>query len=82
MQRLQDTPGICRLHDYGIGPDSILLVMNKYRCSLREWRLRQPGEARYQLRLYLNIFAQLAKLVQASTLPVSKLFMSTDSKSI
>ena len=64
MQRLHHIPGICRLHDYGIGPDSILLVMTKYRCSLREWRLRQPEDARYQLRLYLNIFAQVTRLLQ------------------
>lgn len=69
MQRLSSTPGVCRLHDFGICSDSIMLVMTKYRCSLREWRQRQPEDARRQLRLYLNIFAQLAKLIQARFKP-------------
>lgn len=65
MQRLKHISGVCELHDFGICNDSIMLVMTKYQCSLREWRQRQPVEACHQLRLYLNIFAQLAKLLQA-----------------
>lgn len=64
MQRLCHLQGICKLHDFGICSDSIMLVMTKYRCSLRAWRLRQPANCRNQLRLYLNIFAQVAKLLQ------------------
>ena len=69
MQRLDHTQGICRLHDFGICTDSIMLVMTKYRCSLREWRHRQPGNCRNQLRLYFNVFAQLAKLLQVCPCP-------------
>jgi len=65
MQRLSNVPGICRVHDFGICNDSIMLVMTKYRCSLREWRHRQPEDACHQLRLYLNVFAHLASLLQA-----------------
>ena len=68
MQGLCHIQGICRLHDFGICSDSIMLVMTKYRCSLREWRHRQPDNCRGQLRLYLNIFAQLAKLLQVCLL--------------
>ena len=64
MQRLGNMPGICQLHDYGITHDSIMLVMARYRCSLREWRQRQPAQPQHQLRLYLNIFSSLAALVQ------------------
>lgn len=64
MQRLSHIQGICRIHDFGICADSIMLVMTKYRCSLREWRHRQPDNCRHQLRLYLHVFAQVAKLLQ------------------
>ncbi|KAL0020662.1 hypothetical protein WJX79_004334 [Trebouxia sp. C0005] len=65
MQRLSNVSGICRVHDFGICSDSIMLAMTKYRCSLREWRHRQPEDACHQLRLYLSVFAQLASLLQA-----------------
>ena len=68
MQRLSHIQGICRMHDHGIGADSIMLVMTKYRCSLREWQHRQPHNCRHQLRLYLHVFAQLAKLLQVCLL--------------
>lgn len=68
MQRLRHIQGICRLHDFGICSDSIMLVMTKCRCSLREWRHRQPVNCHNQLKLYLNIFAQLAKLLQVCLL--------------
>ncbi|DBB02952.1 TPA: hypothetical protein ACH3X1_013548 [Trebouxia sp. C0004] len=63
MERLSSVPGICRIHDFGICSDSIILAMTKYRCSLREWRHRQPEDACHQLRLYLNVFAKLASAI-------------------
>ncbi len=72
MQRLCNTSGICRVHDFGICNDSITLVMTKYRCSLREWRQRQPEDGTFQLRLYLTIFAQLAKRLQVQCPVYSK----------
>lgn len=64
MQRVKHIPGVCQLHDYGITHDSITLVMARCRCSLREWRQRQPSQPHLQLRLYLNIFCRLAEIVQ------------------
>ena len=64
MQRLEHKQGICRLIDYGITTDSITLVMAKYRCSLRDWRQRQPADPLHQLALYLNIFGRIADLIQ------------------
>ena len=64
MQRVKHIPGVCQLHDYGITHDSITLVMARCRCSLREWRQRQPSQPHHQLRLYLNIFCRLAEIVQ------------------
>ena len=40
------------------------MVMRRYGCSLRDWRLSLPTEAAPQLRLYLAIFADVLRAVQ------------------
>ena len=64
MQRLRHLQGVCQLQDYGIDQNSIYLVMTRYRTSLRDWRLKQTRKPTDQLKLYLNIFSQVAEQVQ------------------
>ncbi len=78
MQRLQPLPGVCKLHSYGIGEEGIYLVMTKYSCSLRDWREKQQGDPCKQLKLYLNIFCQLAECVQVQSLPVPTICMTVE----
>ncbi|KAL3131548.1 hypothetical protein ABBQ38_007850 [Trebouxia sp. C0009 RCD-2024] len=65
MQRLAHMPGICQLHDYGINRQGIYLVMTRYTCSLRSWLAKQTVKPSLRLRLYMDIFCQLADLLKA-----------------
>lgn len=66
MQRLAHMPGICKLHDYGINRQGIYLVMTRYTCSLRTWRAKQTVKPSIRLRLYMEIFCQLADLLKVA----------------
>lgn len=50
-----------QMYDYGVDPaaDAMFLVLRDYRCSLRQWRARQPPAPTGQLRLYYTIFAEV-----------------------
>ncbi|KAK9811788.1 hypothetical protein WJX72_010021 [[Myrmecia] bisecta] len=64
LERFRGQASICQLYDYGIDADSFVLVLRCYRCSLKEWRTRQPPGPGPQLRLYLALFAQVLAAVQ------------------
>lgn len=64
MQRLAHMPGICKLHDYGISRQGIYLVMTRYSCSLRAWLAKQTVKPSLRLRLYMELFCQLAELLK------------------
>ena len=51
--------------------EHFFVVMRKYGGNLRQWRLALPADPALQLRLYLNIFADVARAVQVrrSTTP-------------
>jgi len=44
--------------------EHFFIVMRKYGGNLRQWRLALPPDPAPQLRLYLNIFADVARAVQ------------------
>ena len=46
--------------------EHFFIVMRKYGGNLRQWRLALPADPALQLRLYLNIFADVARAVQVS----------------
>ena len=64
MQRLAHMPGVCKLHDYGINRQGIYLVMTRYSCSLRNWLAKQTVKSSLRLRLYMEIFCQLAEMLE------------------
>lgn len=66
MQRLAHMSGICKLHDYGINRQGIYLVMTRYTCSLRTWLAKQTVKPSMRLRLYMEIFYELADLLEVS----------------
>ena len=68
MQRLAHMPGVCKLHDYGINRQGIYLVMTRYTCSLRSWRAKQTAKPSTRLKLYMEIFCQLADLLKVTVL--------------
>ena len=70
MQRLAHVPGICKLHDYGINRQGIYLVMTQYSCSLRAWLAKQKVKPSQRLRLYMQIFCQLAELLKVLAFPL------------
>ena len=42
LERYKGCPGICQLIDFGLAPEAYWIVMKRYRCSLADWRQRQP----------------------------------------
>lgn len=42
MERFTGQRGMCQLLDYGLVQEAYWIVMKRYRCSLTEWRQRQP----------------------------------------
>lgn len=70
MRRLAHMPGICKLHDYGISRHGIYLVMTRYSCSLRTWLAKQTVKPALRLRMYMEIFRQLAELLKVMVLPL------------
>ena len=63
MERYKGVSSICQLIDYGISfsGESYWIVMKKYRCSLSEWRLKQPkgGLGSTRGALYLSVLDQI-----------------------
>ena len=64
MERLAGSGVVARLLDYGVDEESFVLVMQRYRMSLRRWRMALPADPAPQLRLYLRIFANVLRAVQ------------------
>ena len=64
MEGLAESGVVARLLDYGVDEESFVLVMQRYRMSLRRWRISLPADPAPQLRLYLRIFANVLRAVQ------------------
>ena len=45
----------CHLYDYGVDGESYWIIMKSYKCSLKEWRLKQTSPFMANLPLYLSI---------------------------
>ena len=43
LRALSDVPGVCRLYDFGVTLDSYVLVMERCRFSLKDWRVARGG---------------------------------------
>eukprot|EP00887_Chlorella_sp_A99_P006671 scaffold3.g6671.t1 len=65
LTALAGCPAACALHDFGVDPgaEALALVLKSYRCSLKQWRARQPASPAGQLRLYLSIFQEVVAAV-------------------
>lgn len=65
LDKFKQDPRCCHLYDYGVDGESYWIIMKAYKCSLKEWRLRQTQTALAQaLPLYLNIFHAVLNTVQ------------------
>eukprot|EP01132_Coremiostelium_polycephalum_P007428 gene7428-9130_t len=54
----------CHMFDYGVDGENYWIVMKSYKCSLKEWRLKQNQHFLQQLPLYLNIYMNVLLTVQ------------------
>lgn len=66
LECLAGRPSACEMYDYGLDPDSdaMILVLKDYRCSLKQWRAKQPADPSGHLRLYYTIFREILVAVQ------------------
>ncbi len=54
------------LHDYGVDDNNYYIVMKKYACSLRDWRLKQTGSLGENIPLYLHVFKEVLNAVEVT----------------
>lgn len=66
LEGLKGQPGVVELLDYGLHDKKFHMVLQRYRCSLRQWRFKQPEEefAPHKLKLYLTVFSDIVQHVQ------------------
>jgi serine/threonine protein kinase len=56
-------PCVTDLYDYGVDDNNYFIVMKKYQCSLKEWRLKQTKSLQENLSLYLSIYKDILKSI-------------------
>ncbi|KYQ93892.1 putative protein kinase [Tieghemostelium lacteum] len=64
MDTFKSDPRGCHMFDYGVDGENYWIVMKSYKCSLKEWRLKQTLPFLQQLPLYLNVFMNVLLTVQ------------------
>jgi serine/threonine protein kinase len=64
LDAYKDDKRICKLYDYGVSEEHYWVIMRFYRCSLKEWRLRQTRPLSENLVLYLNIFSRVLETMK------------------
>jgi serine/threonine protein kinase len=64
LDAYKDDKRICKLYDYGVSEEHYWVIMRFYRCSLKEWRLRQTRPFADNLMLYLNIFSRVLETMK------------------
>jgi serine/threonine protein kinase len=61
LEELRLEPCITDLYDYGVDSNSYYIVMKRYSCSLRQWRMGQNKGLNENLSLYLSIYKEFLK---------------------
>ena len=61
LEELRLEPFVSDLYDYGLDQNSYYIVMKRYSCSLRQWRLQQTKSLNENLSLYLSIYKEFLK---------------------
>ena len=54
-------------YDFGVSQDYYWVMMKCYKCSLKEWRLRQTKPLAHNLPLYCNIFQMILDVMKVCT---------------
>ena len=61
LEELRLEPCVSDLYDYGLSGGSYYIIMKRYTCSLRQWRLNQTKSLNENLSLYLSIYKEFLK---------------------
>ena len=61
LEELRLEPCISDLYDYGVDGNSYYIIMKRYACSLKQWRLQQTKSLNENLPLYLSIYREFLK---------------------
>ncbi|KAF2073302.1 hypothetical protein CYY_005379 [Polysphondylium violaceum] len=64
MDTFKNDPRQCHMFDYGVDGENYWIVMKSYKCSLKEWRVKQTQPFLRQLPLYLNIYMDVLLTAQ------------------
>jgi len=64
MDTFKNDPRQCHMFDYGVDGENYWIVMKSYKCSLKEWRVKQTQPFLRQLPLFLNIYMDVLQTVQ------------------
>jgi len=60
-QKLADNPRVCKLYDFGVdtSADALVLVLEEFKCSLKQWRLRHDDRQWTMAPTYWAIFREI-----------------------
>ena len=60
-KKLADNPRVCRLYDFGVdtSADALVLVLEEFKCSLKQWRLRHDDRQWTRAPTYWAIFREI-----------------------
>eukprot|EP01087_Luapelamoeba_hula_P014048 TRINITY_DN4056_c1_g1_i1.p1 TRINITY_DN4056_c1_g1~~TRINITY_DN4056_c1_g1_i1.p1 ORF type:complete len:3194 (-),score=531.19 TRINITY_DN4056_c1_g1_i1:7-9588(-) len=67
LDSLRHDDRICHTYDFGVSEEYYWIMMKCYRCSLKDWRLRQTRPLSANLRLYCNIFMMILNVMKVCT---------------
>ncbi len=59
--KLANQPRVCRLYDFGVdtSADALILVLEEFKCSLKQWRLRHDDRQWMRAPTYWAIFREI-----------------------
>lgn len=60
-QKLSNHPRVCQMLDFGFDTraDALVLVLEEYKCSLKQWRLAQDEPPHSKAKIYWAIFREI-----------------------
>ncbi len=60
-QKLANHPRVCKLYDFGVdtSADALILVLEEFKCSLKQWRLRHDDRQWMRAPTYWAIFREI-----------------------
>ncbi len=64
LDRFRGDSRVCQMLDYGVDGEHYWISMKFYKCSLKQWRMKQTAPLSQMLPIYLNIFLNIVNAMK------------------